>query len=117
MGLDSFGRQVAARYADEVGRGEHDSQCEFRPEGFWLCHCSKRAREAQGYTEPPGELIWRSPECPRCLREVDHDGDTWSCHNCRCHWDPDGHDAEFDDDFGDLTADLAAWEAKRGNQS
>lgn len=115
MSLDTFAQRAAADHAAEVARGEHDDQCEFRPGGFYICHCSKRARIAQGYTTPPGELIWNPPDCPRCWREVEFDGDLWTCRHCRCHWDSYGYDAEFDDDHGDdLAADLAAWEAAHG---
>lgn len=91
------------RYRESVARGEHDDQCEYlhRP-GFYLCHCSKRRREAAGHTEPPGELIHQYPICPRCYEEVGHDGDSLTCPRCCCYWTSHGVTATFYDDYGDL---------------
>lgn len=108
--LDTFGERLARDHAASVARGEHDAQCEYLAvPGFYLCNCSKRRREAAGHTEPPGDLIFQSPVCPRCDEEVHHDGDSWTCPRCCAFWQHDGTDAEFYDDYGDLAADLIKW--------
>lgn len=104
-------------HQEAVARGEHDEHCEWRPAGFYLCHCSKRKRERAGYTEPPGALIFEYPVCPRCDQNVDHNGDSFTCPRCKVWWHHDNETAEFYDDHGDLAADLATWEAKRGGQT
>lgn len=113
--LTQLRERAETEHAEAVARGEHDEHCEWRPEGFYLCHCSKRARIAAGYTEPPGELIVEYPTCPRCWRQVDHDGDRFRCYPCRVSWSSAQHDdGEFTDDYGDdLATDLARWEAAR----
>lgn len=113
---DDIRARMVERHATAVERGEHDDQCEWRPDGFYICGCSKRARERQGYTTPPGELIHQMPLCPRCEHEVDHDGDCFTCPRCKVHWDTSG-DAHFDDDYGDVAADLAKWEAARAERA
>ena len=107
-------RKVLDEHAAEVADGEHDDGCEFRPNGHFVCNCSKRRREAEGYTEPPGELIHQYPLCPRCRDEVSHDGDGWYCEPCCAAWDTDGGSATFTDDYGDLTDSLAIHEAREG---
>lgn len=96
-----------------VERGEHDPQCEWRPDGFYVCGCSKRRRESVGYAVPPGELIHLAPVCPRCHNDVVHDGDTFTCYSCNAYWPNAYGTAEFFDDYGDVAADLAKWEATR----
>lgn len=91
-----------ARYDEEVARGEHDKLCEI-PERPWICHCSKRRRIEQGFTELPGELIWNEPSCPKCWSDVWHDGDSWRCPKCPVSWDSSGTTADWTDDYGDLT--------------
>src|SRR5699024_3455803 len=110
-------KRAVKDHAAQVERGEHDAQCEWRPEGFYLCHCSKRAREAAGFTDPPGELIVELPACPRCWRTVEHDGDAFRCYPCCVSWASTvGDDGAFTDDYGDdLADDLAKWEAKRAS--
>lgn len=106
-----------ARQAHEqqVAAGEHDTQCEFRGDGFFLCHCSKRQREKEGYTEPPGELIWQDPICPRCDGEVQLNGTSWMCSPCRVVWGRNGLEAEFFDEYGDdLRSEVAKWDAHYG---
>lgn len=112
--LARYAEATAKRHEAAVARGEHDGQCEWRAPGFYLCHCSKRRREAIGFTKPPAEaLYFAPPACPRCGNDVDHDGEGWQCYVCRISWDPDGTGAEFTDDYGDdLAEDLANWEAK-----
>lgn len=111
-----FWQRAKAAYAAAVERGEHDALCEWRPEGFYICGCSKRSREADGYVKPPGELIHLAPVCPRCDNDVVHDGDTFTCYSCKVHW-PDAYGtAEFFDDYGDVAADLAKWEAARARK-
>lgn len=89
-----------------VGRGEHDDECEHDAlGGFMLCHCSKRRREAKGFTEvPTDDLDFPPPDCPRCSEELIHDGDRWCCYGCSLTWASDGagHTASFTDDYGDL---------------
>jgi hypothetical protein len=96
---EDFFADIKRRHYESVARGEHDDQCEWRP-GFYLCHCSKRRREAAGYTEPPGELIYQAPLCPRCYKETAHNGDGFACEPCRVTWDSDGVTATFTDDYG-----------------
>lgn len=110
-GKSKFFAQAGESFLAAVDRGEHDDQCEYlKVKGFYLCNCSKRRREAAGFTEPPGDLEWVSPICPRCDEHVDHDGDSWTCPRCRVYWQQDGTGAEFYDDYGDLDADLAKYE-------
>jgi hypothetical protein len=96
----SFHERAMKAYQDEVARGEHDARCEF-PACPYLCHCSKRRREAAGYTTPPGDLIWQQPICPRCDEEVSSDGDSFTCEACCASWNKHGEKAEFFDDYGD----------------
>ena len=100
MSLDSFREKAMRSYAESVERGEHDGQCEF-PAHPYICHCSKRRRIAAGFTEPPGELIWKYPTCPRCNETVDGDADGFDCPRCCCSWPLDGKNASFTDDYGD----------------
>lgn len=103
----SFHERAMESHQAEVERGEHDTQCEFvlRP---YLCHCSKRRREAAGYTTPPDALIWQQPICPRCDEEVSSDGDSFTCEQCCASWDKNGENAEFYDDYGDGLDDPSA---------
>lgn len=104
----------ATRYYEAVARGDHDEDCEYDVRGFYLCHCSKRRREAAGFTEPPSdELYFPPPSCPRCDEDLDFD-DGWACRECRVHWSANGSDAEFTDEYGDtLAEDSARWKAQR----
>lgn len=111
MNDEDYRARVIESHNQAVARGEHDEQCEWRPGGFWICNCSKRQRERAGFIASPGPLIHQYPICPRCNREVYHDGDSLTCERCKAHWDESGQTAEFYDDHGDLTADLAEWEA------
>ncbi len=117
-------QEALDRHADERAKGLHDAQCEWRHEpgalnGFHMCHCSKRKREREGFTEAP-ELHWQYPLCGHCWQEVDHDGDSFYCPRCHVSWSnnaTDGDTGEFTDDHGDLAKHLAAWEAKRPDSS
>lgn len=100
--LQNFHERLDAEHAGEVERGEHDSECESRP-NCRLCHCAKRRRVAAGFTEPPGELIHQAPLCPRCEDEVNVDADGFDCSKCSAWWDRAGMQAEFTDDYGDLS--------------
>lgn len=113
MSLAEFFAGLEEKHAVQVERGEHDEHCEFgwtvaRDHAWtrlYLCHCSKRRREAAGYTRPPGRLLRvRSgfPTCPRCSATPRFDGDCWICDPCRVSWDVNGTGAEFTDEFGDL---------------
>jgi hypothetical protein len=117
VSLDNVLARAIESHTNAVARGEHDDRCEWRPGGFYICNCSKRRRTKAGYTTPPGELIEQMPVCPRCLNEVDHDSDCYVCYPCCVYW-PDGtrSDAAFFDDHGDLTDDLAKWEAAHANR-
>lgn len=112
MSLADYKQRVIESHIEATARGEHDNQCEWHPDGFWLCACSKRAREREGYTKPPGELIHQMPVCPRCEEEVAHDGDGFTCPRCKVDWDESGV-AHFYDDYGDVAADRAKWDAAR----
>lgn len=111
---ESFRSRAIEGHALAVEHGKHDGQCEWRPNGFYICNCSVRIRTARGYTVPPGPLLHQNPLCPRCGDEVWHDGDSLTCNQCCVHWPDANGDAEFFDDHGDLTEDLAKWEAKHG---
>jgi|SRR5699024_10387978 len=104
MSQPDFFASSRQRHYAEVDDGKHDEQCEWRPWGFYLCHCSKRARQAQGYTQPPGPLGYSYPTCPRCYEETDHDGDSFRCYGCKVSWNPNNQDdeGEFVDDHGEL---------------
>lgn len=116
--VETFDDRGAREHAESVARGEHDDRCEYLAvPGFWLCHCSKRRREAAGHTEPPGELIFQQPICPRCDEEVYHGGDVWTCEPCCVTWQTNGTDATFYDDYGDLDADLAKWRERATGQA
>ena len=108
--LDEWRRRVVAEHVGAVARGKHDDVCEWRSNGHLVCNCSKRRREAAGYTEPPGELIHQYPLCPRCGDEVNHDGDSFYCGPCCVAWDSSG-EAYFTDDMGDLTESVAHYDA------
>lgn len=108
---DAWHQRCIDGHAEDVAAGEHDTVCEWRPNGHFICNCSKRRREAAGYTEPPGELIHQYPLCPRCDDEVDHDGDGFYCAPCCVSWDSSG-EAHFTDDMGDLTESTARYDAR-----
>ncbi|KEP75877.1 hypothetical protein HR12_21025 [Microbacterium sp. SUBG005] len=110
MNHEEWKTNIPKRYEEAVARGEHDTDCEYHPEGFYLCHCRKRARIAQGFVEPPsGELYFPPPSCLRCHGDLDYD-EGWTCHECRLHWSAAGTDAEYQDDHGDdLAAESARW--------
>jgi hypothetical protein len=105
--MTEFAARAAREHAAEVAAGKHDGDCEWR-DRHWLCHCAKRRRIAAGFTEPPGPLIYRNPECPRCLNPVSHDGDVFVCDGCRVQWSPTDFDdpGEFTDDYGVLDGHL-----------
>ena len=113
--FEEWKARVARDYAMAVGRGEHDDQCEFDVGGFYLCHCSKRRREAKGFIKPPTEdLYFPPPDCTRCDKALEHDGDCWRCYDCSLSWDStgDGSSAQFTDVFGgDLATDAERWRA------
>jgi len=119
MNLQTLNHRIAARYAEQIARGEHDDACEYDVRGFYLCHCSKRKREAAGFTEPPSDdLYFPPPSCPHCDGDLDSDGDSWCCYSCRLQWTQHGTDAEFTDDHGDdLAEDSAAWKARAAQLS
>lgn len=101
--------KCAARYMESVERGEHDEECEYDPQGFYLCHCSKRRREAKGFTEPPTDnLEFPPPDCPRCYEGL-HFDEGWYCPACSLSWHSsgDGDSARFTDDHGDDLAGQA----------
>ncbi len=113
-----WAERVAAIYRAAVERGEHDDQCEFDVAGFYLCHCSKRKREAAGFTKPPrDEPFFPPPKCPHCHEWLEHDGDGWNCGECSLRWDSNGaaDSARFTDVYGDdLAADAERWRAAQG---
>ncbi len=104
--------RCAAHHQAEVERGEHDEKCEYDPGGFYLCHCSKRRREAAGFTEPPtDDLEFPPPDCPRCDKYLYWD-EGWSCDGCSLTWESSGagSSARFTDDHGDdLAGDADRW--------
>lgn len=126
--MAKFDARARHEHAESVARGEHDTRCEYLAEpGFYLCGCSKRAREARGFTTPPAlryppkrDRDWRNPVCLGCGIEVGHDGDGWNCSRCCCSW-PSGPGPDqqgvFYDDYGDLDADLAKIRQQRAEQT
>lgn len=109
-----FWQRAHDEHLAQVVRGEHDDECEWRPKRHMLCHCSKRRRIAAGHTEPPGELLYRNPLCPRCDDEVGHDGDGWYCAPCCVRWSSEDYSDEgtFTDDYGELFPDGRPAEAR-----
>lgn len=105
----------------------HDEDCEWDPDGFFLCHCSKRDREASGLTKPPALFI-QYPICGGCNETVKSNGDGFDCPTCSTFWpynSPDGEPGEFTDEFGDdlsgqrdkHLAQQAAFRASKGGAS
>jgi hypothetical protein len=106
--LGDFFEGLVVRHQEQVQRGEHDEQCEFHP-GQYLCHCSKRRREATGHAELPGRLKVRktrrdgwSAYCPRCEGEMWCDPDGFECRTCRVAWDSEGTGPWFTDEYGKI---------------
>ena len=114
---EEWTERVAVHYLAAVERGEHDEQCEFDVGGFYLCHCSKRRREVEGFTEPPtDDLYFPPPDCPHCDEGLYHDGNGWACDNCSLSWESNGSgsSARFIDSYGDdLKADAERWHSRR----
>jgi len=119
--MSAWAIKVRERHQKELVDGLHDSDCEFRPEGFYICHCSKRRREARGLITPPDDdLYFPPPYCTNdeCHETLKHDGDNWRCHNCNLSWDSEGRgeSAKFTDDYGpDLAAEVARWDQRALN--
>lgn len=111
MFTEEWNEECRVRHEESVARGEHDAECEYDYRGFHLCHCSKRKREAEGFTSPPDEeLYFPPPDCPRCGSGLDHDGDGFQCYGCSLCWSSDGTRPQFTDSYGDdLAADKAKW--------
>ena len=106
--------RILSKHRTEVLAGLHDEKCEWRDERFLLCHCSKRRREAEGFTEPLEDLHFPSQFCPRCNSDLEYYGDGWNCETCHTSWDADGTNARFTDCYGDdLAEEVAAWDQKR----
>src|ERR1044071_7250262 len=100
-----------AQHEAEVAKGLHDAEGESRRRVgrvvVLMCHCSKRRREAAGFTTPPDEdLYFPPPSCPRCHERLDHDGDGWLCDRCCLSWDSNGcgSSCRFTDDYGNFAA-------------
>jgi hypothetical protein len=107
---DEWLARCKAEHQASVERGEHDERCEYgtKPNGsiLLLCHCSKRRREAAGFTTPPDvDLYFPPPTCSHCDGDLDHDGDGWQCYECALSWDSNGRGSSctFTDEFGDLS--------------
>lgn len=109
--------RMAAEHEAAVELEKHDEQCEVDVRGFFLCHCSKRRREARGLTEPPtDDLYFPPPRCTKCDERLYHDGDGWACEDCSLSWDSSGagRSARFTDVYGDdLVADAERWRSKQ----
>jgi hypothetical protein len=109
--MAEFEARAMERHAADVARGLHDDACEYGKRlsngtRLLLCHCSKRRREAKGFTAPPREdLYFPPPDCPRCDGDLDHDGDSWNCYECSLSWESNGSGSSchFTDDYGDIT--------------
>jgi hypothetical protein len=119
--MSAWATKVRERHQKELVDGLHDQDCEFRSEGFWLCHCSKRRREARGFTTPPNDdLYFPPPYCngPDCYNVLEHDGDSWRCYTCNLSWDSagSGSSARFTDDYGpDLATEVSRWDQRALN--
>jgi hypothetical protein len=51
-----------------------------------------RYAELDGYDKPEKtELEFPPPQCAYCDIDLDHDGDTWNCPQCRAWWADDGY--------------------------
>jgi hypothetical protein len=103
--MEGFFARADALHAEQVAQGLHDAECEW-DKNHRLCHCSKRRREAEGFTTPPDEdLYFPPPDCPHCAGDLEFDGDGFSCYKCRLSWDSrgSGSSARFTDDYGDLS--------------
>lgn len=99
----------AAQHAEQIAQGLHDDQCEYgkRTTGgsvLMLCHCSKRKREAAGFTVAPSEeLEFPPPRCTHCDAELWFDADNWRCDPCSLSWASNGcGGACFTDDYGSI---------------
>ena len=100
--LVNWNAQELERFAEAMLLDLHDEQCEQR-ERSSLCHCSKRRREAEGFTEPP-MIYFQDPVCGHCGGVVGSDGDNWACPRCKVAWPMragDGDRGEFLDEYGD----------------
>lgn len=115
MSMQEWTERVVARHEEQVIAGEHDTACEWRANGHFICNCAARRRKAAGYTEPPEALSFSNPTCPRCYTETEHDGDCYRCEPCAVHWPDPNEPAEFTDDHGDL--DVAKWDAAKAAQA
>lgn len=108
---ETYEEWVRDYHAFEVRKGRHDDKCEWRYDGFFVCHCAKRQREASGLTEALEDIEFIAPHCPRCGAELYDLHDGWECQPCSTMWDRDGTNARFTDVYGDdLAADVAKWE-------
>ncbi|NUS02035.1 MAG: hypothetical protein HOV97_05670 [Nonomuraea sp.] len=100
--IDDWNKQHVQTYLQQYEMGLHDIDCEQR-ERSYICHCSKRKREAEGKTTLP-QIYFTMPICDGCNKEVDHDGDNFFCPRCKVAWvghTGDGDQADhFIDDYG-----------------
>lgn len=113
--MAEFEARALAAHQAQVAGGLHDDQCEYggqlKSARLLLCHCSKRRREAKGFTTPPtDDLYFPPPRCSHCEGELDHDGDSWACYECALSWDSDGRGESccFTDEYGDFSGSVPA---------
>ena len=106
--MSDFFERSRERHYVEVSEGLHDSECEWRANGHYICHCSKRSREENGFTTPPEDLYFPPPNCSHCDGDLEFDGDGFTCEHCNVAWDSDGTRARFTDDYGQDLAERAA---------
>lgn len=111
--MEEFFSRIVADHAKAVlAGGVHDDECEWRPTGHFVCNCLARKRIAAGFTTLPGALHYSYPTCPRCHDEVDHDGDSFVCYECRVSWDTDRQDDEGTFLDANEPLDVAAWDVR-----
>lgn len=101
MNIENWNARKLDRFREALDLELHDEECEQR-ERSSLCHCSKRRREAAGFTEPP-HIEFHAPCCGRCGNEVHFDADYFRCDTCSTTWSTrasDGDRGTFNDDHG-----------------
>jgi len=107
---EAWRERVITQHLAEADK--HDDACEWRAGGFFLCNCAKRSRLASGLTTVP-DLVMQDPFCSHCGGDCPFDGESFTCHTCHASWERPEEPGQWTDDHGDLTADLAKWEACR----
>ena len=53
------------------------------------------AEGCRSHSARPPTLSFSYPTCSGCLEEVTHDGDSFSCENCKVHWSDNPTEDEY----------------------